>query len=176
MEGGQTDVPRELGGQSRQPAVAVPGSRWAPSAWSVEKSILIDAPREKIWEFTTNPETFTVWQSNLVSFEPDGDGSPHLGSTAHCTTRVAGRNVEYTMKATSWDPGKGNVWTSEDSPIPFVYTSKMEDVDGQTRVTNRLESDGFGGFFGKLGEPIVTRMYGHDMDNNLHQLKELMEQ
>ncbi len=142
---------------------------------TVEKTILIDASRDKIWEFTTTAENFTVWQSNLIGFEPDSDAPLELGSTARCTTRVAGRNIDYTMKATSWDPGVGNTWTSEDSPIPFVYTSTMADEDGQTRVTHRLDSEGFGGFFGKLSDPIVTRMYAHDLASNLAKLKDLME-
>ena len=119
-------------------------------------TILIDASRDKIWDFTATEENFTVGQSNLINFEPDSDAPLELGRTARCTTRVAGRNIDYTMTATSWEPGVGNTWTSEDSPIPFVYTSSMVDEDGQTRVTHRLDSEGFGGFFGKLSDPVVT--------------------
>ena len=42
-------------------------------------------------------------------------------------------------------------------------------------MTWHQESETYGGFFGKLADPLVTRMYAKDVRSNLEKMKELVE-
>ena len=44
------------------------------------------------------------------------------------------------------------------------------------RVTFEQEVDSLGSFFGKLADPIVTKMYSRDVRGNLENLKILLEE
>jgi len=48
-------------------------------------------------------------------------------------------------------------------------------VPGGTRISIRQEVAPCGGFFGKLADPLVTRMYSRDVRGNLVTLKDVLE-
>lgn len=58
-------------------------------------------------------------------------------------------------------------------PIPVEDTFTFEAIEAGTRVTRVIEGEP-GGFF-RLGEPIVARMIRRQFENNLHNLKDLLE-
>ena len=53
--------------------------------------------------------------------------------------------------------------------------SFFEEVPDGTRVTMHQDMDPFAGFFGKLADPLVTRMYSRDVKGNLEKLKDILE-
>lgn len=56
-----------------------------------------------------------------------------------------------------------------------VDSSNYEPTADGTRLDWLTESDGFGGFFGKLTESVVVSLYSRDLRSNLERLKSLME-
>jgi len=54
-------------------------------------------------------------------------------------------------------------------------TQRYEAAVNGTRLDWLTESDGFGGFFGRLTESVVVSMYARDLRSDLESLKRLIE-
>jgi hypothetical protein len=60
--------------------------------------------------------------------------------------------------------------------MSFTGSTAVEGVGSDaSRVTFRLDVPEIGGFFGKLADPVVTRMYARDVRASLGNLKEILE-
>ena len=76
---------------------------------------------------------------------------------------------------TEVEDGVGYTYESVESPMAFTYSYRFEDAEGGTKVVFHQDVPTIGGFFGKLADPIVTRMYSRNVSANLANLKELLE-
>jgi uncharacterized membrane protein len=141
----------------------------------VEDSIVINKPRAEVFAFAGDSDNLMQWSSNIIEYEASPPGPVQADTTSKGTTRVAGRNVEWTAKVSELEDGEVFSYESVESPMAFTYTYRFEDVPGGTRVTFHQDVPSIGGFFGKLADPIVTRMYARNVAANLANLKELLE-
>lgn len=140
----------------------------------VQESIHIDRPVSDVFAFVTDPDNQTTIQSNLISFE--SDGPLEKGRRASGATRVAGKKVEWTSEVTEYHLNDRVEMRSVDAPMEFVLTWLYEEEDGGTRLSFIQEVPNIGGFFGKLGDAVVTKMYARDVKSNLENLKTLLEE
>ena len=79
---------------------------------------------------------------------------------------------------TELDGGVAVTYESVESPMAFSYSYsyRFADAEGSgTTVMFHQDVPTIGGFFGKLTDPIVTRMYSRNVATNLANLKELLE-
>ena len=141
----------------------------------VEESIVINKPRAEVYAFAADSANLLDWSSNIIEYEASPPGVVHADTTAKGVTRVAGRNVEWTTKVIELEEGVAFGYESVESPMAFTYSYRFEDAEGGTRVTFHQDVPTIGGFFGKLADPIVTRMYSRNVSTNLANLKELLE-
>jgi len=141
----------------------------------VEDSVVINKPRAEVFAFAGNSDNLMQWSSNIIEYVASPPGAVQADTTSKGVTRVAGRNVEWTAKVSELEDGAMFSYESVESPMAFTYTYRFEDVPGGTRVTFHQDVPSIGGFFGKLTDPIVTRMYSRNVSANLANLKELLE-
>ena len=141
----------------------------------VKESIVIDRSREDIRAFLKQPELTPMWQSNLVEYAQLDEGDPGKGTRHRGVVRVAGRRVEWTSEITEWDPVDFYEFRSIESPFEWRIRYDFEEDGDGTRMSFDQEIAEVGGFFGKLADPLVTRMYARDVKANLGTLKDLLE-
>lgn len=141
---------------------------------TVDESIHIDAPVGKVYEFARDPENQELISSNLSRFAADNP-TMDKGTRMEGTTRVAGRDVEWTAEVVERVENERVEIRSVEAPMGFHITWSYEEEDGGTRVTFHQDVDSLGGFFGQLADPIVTKMYSRDVRANLEKLKTLVE-
>lgn len=142
---------------------------------TVEESIVIDRPREEVWDFVTEPSNFPVWMSSVIEFEPEGTGELEVGDRARQVLKVAGRRIESVKEVTDRVPAERFSFGTAEGPFPDSVTFAFGDVEGGTRMRVRGETPGLGGVFGRLSEPLVTRMFRRDLRSGLENLKTLLE-
>jgi uncharacterized membrane protein len=140
---------------------------------NIEEEIHIDRPVSEVFTFATDPANQTVIQANMVEYELDGP--MEKGARPAGVTKVAGRKVEWTSEITEYDEDRRVELRSVEAPMDFHITWTYEPEDGGTRVRFVQEVPSLGGFFGRLGDQIVTRMYSRDVRTNLEHLKALLE-
>lgn len=141
----------------------------------VEETTLIKRPRAEVFAFANDPTNVPLYSSNLVEFEKTSEGPVGKGTTYRGVAKVAGKSLKWTSEVAEFDEGRRVVNRSVESPMSWEMQVSYEDDAGDTLVHWRQETDGYGGFFGKLTDPLVTRMYAKDVKSNLEKLKELLE-
>jgi uncharacterized membrane protein len=141
----------------------------------IDESIVIDRGRSEVFAFATDPENVPLYNSNMISFEQLTEGPIGKGTRDRGSVRVVGKTIEWTTEVTEFEQDRHLMSRSVESPVGFGLENKYEDADGGTKVTWHQESETYGGFFGKLADPLVTRMYAKDVRSNLEKLKELVE-
>ncbi|MBW3662239.1 MAG: SRPBCC family protein [Actinobacteria bacterium] len=140
----------------------------------IEESIHIDRPRDEVWAFMINPENQVLWQGSLIDFQYD-DPEPKVGNINKGTVRVAGKKMHWTAEITEIEDGR--IWATKsiEAPVEFMIRTTLEDAGEGTKVTFRNESGSLRGFFGKLTDPLVVKLYTRDVQSDLAKLKELLE-
>jgi uncharacterized membrane protein len=143
---------------------------------SIEESIEIARPCDEVFAYATAVENQTLYQSNLVDYDQESTGMRDKGARDRGSVRVAGKKMDFTQEVAEWDPPRRVVMRSLEAPMSWELEMRFEELDeGHTRLTMHQEVAELGGFFGRLGDGIVTRMYQHDVRSNLHKLKDLLE-
>ena len=141
----------------------------------VTESIIIDRPRQEVWDFLQDPENIRLTNSNLQEYEQVGDGEIQKGTRFRGVVRIAGRSLEWANEVTELKEPSSFHTRSVESAIDFTYDTELEDAGDGTKVTVHQEIGSFGGFFGKLADPLVVRMYRKDVRSNLENMKEVLE-
>ena len=141
----------------------------------VDESIVIDRGRSEVFAFATDPVNVPLFNSNMISFEQLTEGPVGKGTRNHGMVRVVGRTIEWTTEVTEFEQDRRVISKSVESPVGFGLEITYEDANGGTKVRWHQDSETYGGFFGKLADPLVTRMYAKDVRSNLEKLKELVE-
>jgi hypothetical protein len=87
-------------------------------------------------------------------------------------TWVVGRRLVNDITCTEFEANR-KVTVKFTKPFPTTSTITFESVAGATRVNQTIESEP-GGFF-KLAEPLVVTMAKRQFQNDLDNLRDLME-
>ena len=141
----------------------------------IEESIVISRPAVEVFEFLTEPENVLLYSSNVVEYEQVSGAPRDVGGVARGTVRVAGRRLSFTTELVEVEPARLARTRSSDASIPFRLELRFDEVPEGTRVTWHQETDELGGFFGKLGDAVVVKVYARDVRSNLANAKTLLE-
>lgn len=140
----------------------------------VTESIHIDRTPDNVHAFLMSEENALLWQSNLVRYELL-DEEYRKGARFRGASRVAGRTVEWVVEIAELEKGHRSLMRTVEAQIPFELEYLFAAEDGGTRFTWHMESESLGGFFGRLADPLVMRMFTKSVKANMETLKELLE-
>jgi carbon monoxide dehydrogenase subunit G len=139
----------------------------------IEESIQINRSPQEVWDFTADPANLPVWNGAIQTADPDGPMAQGTKVSGHL--KFLGKRMDYVNEITTFNPPTESAYRSVDAPFEFTGGSMLEPADGGTRMTTWIETGSLGGFFGKMGDPIVTKMYARQVRNDLENLKEILE-
>ena len=139
----------------------------------VEKSILINAPVEKVFDFMLEPTNILeIWPSMLEV--KNVQSLPNGGYRYDWVYKMAGMRFEGQTETTEVIQNQRVVAKNESGiPSTFIWTYQPE--DGGTRVTVNVDYTIPGAALGKLAEPIIHKMNEHEGETLLANLKARME-
>ncbi|MFE3292498.1 SRPBCC family protein [Rhodococcus sp. NPDC059234] len=139
-----------------------------------EESINIQRPVAEVFEYLSNPDNVTNWSSNVIDYKLVSGKADEVGAVLSLAVKAAGVRVEGTEEITQYEANKRMGFRSKDTKIG--YTRELDfaaDGDG-TRVTFLQEAEAGTGLF-KFADPIVQRLYAHDVRGNLEKAKTILE-
>ncbi|NIO67847.1 MAG: hypothetical protein GTN71_01985, partial [Anaerolineae bacterium] len=136
-------------------------------------SVVIDRPIDEVFEFVSNPDNDSQWQSGVLESSQTSEGPMGVGATSREVRQFLGRRIESTVEITEYEPNKKIGFKSTSGPIPFKATYIFEPVEGGTELSAVGEAEP-GGFF-KMAEPIAMRMFEREMKGNFANLKDILE-
>lgn len=142
----------------------------------VEISEQIDRPVEEVWAYTSNPHNHVQWQSSARDREVITDGPLGKGSRIRGVDQFLGRKMEYVDEITEWEPNRRFSLRQVEGPVPSEMHATLEPAEGGTRLTvEAVAEKGLGGFFGKMAEPLVVKIFRRQLKSELGTLKDLLE-
>jgi uncharacterized membrane protein len=139
----------------------------------VEVSAVINRPVEEIFEYISNPENDSQWQSGVLESNEISKGPMGVGTTTREVRKFLGREMESTFEVTEYEPNQIIKQKSTSGPMALDISMAFASVEGGTKVTLGGEGDS-GGFF-KLADPLVSRMAKRQLEADVANLKDLLE-
>src|SRR5262245_56636412 len=141
-------------------------------AIDVHKTINIEAPVERVFEFWKNPDNFPHFMTNVREVRNLGDGR-----TQWTVAGPAGIPVKWNAVMTEYIPNKVIAWKSEPgSAIPNAGIGRFEPNDGvSTRVTIRMSYNPPAGAIGHAIAKVFGANPKREMDQDLLRMKTMIE-
>ncbi|NNC92170.1 MAG: hypothetical protein HKN80_06725 [Acidimicrobiia bacterium] len=140
----------------------------------VKETIFINRLPEEVHLFLMDTDNALLWQSNLVEYELLSEDY-RKGSMFRGVNKVAGRKIKWEAEVAEHELGAHALMRSTEAPMPFELEYVFAAIDDGTEMTYHMTVKEFGGFFGKLADPLVVRLYQKDVRSNLEKLKDLLE-
>jgi uncharacterized membrane protein len=140
----------------------------------VTTSIEINASRDEVASFASNPDNAPAWYSNIKSVDWKGTPSIRIGSRIAFVAQFLGRRLSYTYEIVDLVPNERFVMRTADGPFPMetVYTWESA-APGKTRMT--LRNSGTPSGFSKWVAPFISAAMRRANQKDLARLKALLE-
>jgi hypothetical protein len=140
----------------------------------VETSIEIDAARDRVAAFASDPGNAPRWYVNISSVVLETPPPVTVGSRMAFVAHFLGRRIAYTYEVRELVDGERFVMSTAEGPFPMETAYTWSDTaEGGTRMTlrNRGEPSGFG----QLAAPVMARAMRRANRRDLQTLKSLLE-
>jgi acyl-CoA synthetase (AMP-forming)/AMP-acid ligase II/uncharacterized membrane protein len=142
----------------------------------VEKTTVIDASREELWELISDPCRYPHFMDGVTrvtrkSADPDGG----LGARYQVHMRVGSAEVGGLVELVECDAPADLAWTSVTGIDQRLRWRLRETDDDRTRVTLRLAYDAPGGVLGAISEQVSKPMVAANLQRSLQNLKAEIE-
>lgn len=141
--------------------------------FTLEKSVLIDAPVEKIFDFMAEPNhLLEIWPAllDVRNVQP----LPNGGYCYEWVYKMAGVRFEGQSETTEFARNRGFAVRNE-SGIPSTFVWSFNPEEGGTRVTVSVEYAIPGAALGRIAQPVIQKMNEHESETILANLKALIE-
>jgi len=137
-----------------------------------ENSVIIKQPVNEVFDFVTNLNNNTQWQTDILELEITSEGHLKLGSTYRCVNRFMGQRIETEGVVTDYVPDRRCAYRITSGSVAGESIFYFEAVNGATKFTTTANLDlryfKFGKIFVKLK---INKQLKHDM----LQLKKILE-
>ena len=139
----------------------------------VERTVTVDKPLDKVWEFLTDFTTTEQWDPGTVSTDRlTGDGTP--GTVYKNVSKVLGREVEIEYTVVELEPMSLFRLRGETSSMKLLDTMRFEQMADGVSVTYTAEFDPQG--VAKLVEPLMPLGLKKLGDDAAESLQKTLEQ
>jgi acyl-CoA synthetase (AMP-forming)/AMP-acid ligase II/uncharacterized membrane protein len=142
----------------------------------VEKTTVIDASREEIWELIADPCAYPRYMHGVTRLERKAEG-PERGVAARYSVHlhVGSADVGGLVEIVEFDEPADLAWTSVTGIDQRLRWRLRETDDLRTRVTLRLAYDAPGGVLGAISEQVSKPMVAGNLEQTLQNLKAEIE-
>jgi uncharacterized protein YndB with AHSA1/START domain len=135
----------------------------------------IERPVGEVFEYVTDPERLSTWQTNTASVTQETDGPFGLGTRLHEVHRApGGRELHSVVEVSQYEPDQRLELRIVEGPLPvdglFVFAPSKP---GSTRV--ELFGSGRPSGAMRLAQPLLRLAVRRQFAGNLRSLKRAME-
>ncbi len=138
---------------------------------SVERSLNINAPPERVYEAFVDLSRWLEWNPHMREMRPLSEGPLAPGFRARAAAKL--NPFASTWEVTEVNPGRSFAWASSFLPgLRLVFDHIAEGADAGTRATIRIDSEGPLAFLTGLAGGLYGRNF---LDRSLGALKAMLE-
>ena len=88
----------------------------------VEESVVIARPPQEVFDFVSKFQNVAVFDSSVTASEQVGDGPLGVGTRGRGTSKVMGRQFDWTVEVSEFDPPRRVVSRSVEGKLDFTIT------------------------------------------------------
>jgi len=140
---------------------------------NLEFGTLIDRPVKDVFDFVSNPNNMSKWNSAVVSIQQVTPGAVGVGTKFKTVGEAMGRKLEGEMEVKSFEPGAKCGFQLHAGPMEMNLTMSFKTVGTGTKLNLNVEGNPAGIF--KLAEGAMTGQIKSLMEGNLERLKSVLE-
>ncbi len=141
----------------------------------IQKEVLIDAPREEIWELVSDPENYPRFVAGLSRLERKGRKRKGLGARFALRLRVGSADVGGLVEVVEFSEGRDIAWTNITGVDHRGRFRLREAPDGRIRVEFRLSYDAPGGILGAISDRVSKPMLSRNIEQSVENLRRELE-
>jgi uncharacterized membrane protein len=135
----------------------------------VERQLVINAPRQVVWDYVTNPDNYTLFFSGITRWEVEGRRKRGCGARYRMLMRVGSAEVGGLVEVVEFEEPGDMAWTSVLGVDQRGRWRLREHGSSRTSVMFRLSYHAPGGLLGwisdQLSAPIVRGNIHHTLEN-----------
>ena len=141
----------------------------------ITRSIKINAPLSKVFDYVTNPGNWTKYVTSLVDVRNVSSDVPEAGTTFEWTYRMLGINNDGTGKVGDFEKDKKFTMEMAGS-FPIKETFTFQGEENSTDLTFDIRYDLPGKVLGVIADKLVVeRLNVKEADAVLNKVKDLCE-
>ena len=142
----------------------------------IDSAVTIDAPREAVWDYVTDPRSPLQFMEGLTRWEVAGGIERGLGARYQVLFHVGSSDVGGLIEVVEWHPPGDMAWSSVTGVDQRGRWRLREQPDGGTRVTFRFAYGVAGaGIFGLIAERVAAGPLRRRFRQSLLNLKRALE-
>jgi len=136
---------------------------------AVERSIVINAPTDRVWEAFVNLGDWPVWKPHMREVRLLTEVPLVMGSRARIVLKSG---LSSTCEVTEFSPGRSFTWEHSLLGSHLVFAHVVQPANGGSRVVLRIEASGLTAF---VASPALRPSYSHMLNCSLRRLKTSLE-
>lgn len=142
---------------------------------AVEESVVVARPQQEVFDYLANFGNLAVYDAFVTSSGQVGDGPPEVGTRGRGTTRFMGKQFDWVVEFTEFEPPRRMVSRSVEGQRDLTAAFTLEPAGAGTRITERLTTETkMGGLAGRLPEPLLNRLLSRSLRRNLKTLARVL--
>jgi carbon monoxide dehydrogenase subunit G len=136
-------------------------------------STLVDRPMRDVFEFVSNLNNMSKWNSAVVSLQQVTPGQVGVGTKFKSVGEMMGRRIEGEVQVTSYEPDTKTGFQMNAGPMQINVTISFKPVGTGTKISLNAQGNPAGVF--KLAEGMMQGRIKSLMEENLARLKSVLE-
>ncbi|MGH3676426.1 MAG: SRPBCC family protein [Mycobacterium sp.] len=141
----------------------------------VERRLVIDADRDTVWKFVSNPDCYPEFVTSLERWETITAGPAAVGSRYTVHWKIGSVPIGGVIEVVEFDEGRELAWIGITGVSQRGRFRLRDAGDGRTRVTFRLAYESAGSLLGFIADRVAAREVGRNMTATLKNLRSLAE-
>lgn len=141
----------------------------------VERQIVVNAPRELVWDYVTDPANYTVFFSGITRWELEGRKKRGRGARYRMLMHVGSAEVGGLVEVVEFEEPGDMAWTSVLGVDQRGRWRLREHGPNRTSVMFRLSYHAPGGLLGWLSDQLSAPMVRGNIHHTLENLKRQIE-
>lgn len=141
----------------------------------IEKSIVIKAPPEKIWQML-HWDRIPEWLEGIKWAEYTSEHREGAGATAHVKAEAGGVKVEFDIEITEYIENEKASWRTTTGNFTAIGLTDLEPKKGGTELTLMMDYELPYSILGKIVDKVlVGRETAAGFERGLKKLKNMLE-
>jgi uncharacterized membrane protein len=141
----------------------------------VQRQCVIDADRDAVWKFVSNPACYPEFMASLERWETISEDPAAIGSRYTVHWKIGSVPIGGVVEVVEFDEARDLAWIGITGVSQRGRFRLRDAGNGKMKVTFRLSYESAGNILGLIADRVAARQVGRNMTATLKNLRKLAE-